>query len=61
MVGRPLRAHHPLTFDDDAVPALVRVHLATQHTGPEPAPYIDVAGVEDDDASRDLHGGLRNW
>lgn len=58
MVRSGLHPHHPVTVNDDAVPAVVRTHLTAQQAGPEAALGGDVVGVEDDGASADLYGDL---
>lgn len=55
MVGCQLNAEPPFALDDDTVPIVVRVDLATQESGPEAALSGEIGGVEDDDLSGNLH------
>lgn len=58
MVRSVLHAHHPVTVDHNAVPALVAMDSAAQEAGPETALGFDVARVKHHDAPQDLHVDL---
>ena len=56
VVGRELHPHDPLPIDDDAVPGVVPVDLASLQPGPEAALRLDVRGVDDVEHDVDARG-----